>query len=87
MAPGPGVEAALARSRPSMSRIVACARLGEQRAVKLRLDGAGGSVALATRWAPTADGWRATFVELAPGEPAPEKVPDSVASGDPRRPA
>jgi len=91
VAPGAGVEAAVARSRPSRSRIVACARLGEQRAVKLRLDGADGSVALATRWAPTADGWRATSVDLAPGELAPEaspaKVPDAVASGDPRRPA
>ena len=91
VAPGPGVEAAVVRSRPSRSRVVACARLGEQRAVKLRLDGAGGSVALATRWAPTADGWRATFVELAPGEPAPEaspaKAPEAMASGDPRRPA
>jgi hypothetical protein len=91
VAPAPGVETALARSRPSRSRVVACARLGAQRAVKLRLDGAAATVALATRWALTADGWRATFVELAPGEPVPAAppgpTPPTAASGDPRRPA
>lgn len=72
LAPGggasPDVGAALAQVRPVDSRIVACARIGAHRAVKVRLDGPGGSIALATRWTETADGWRATFVDLAPGE-------------------
>jgi hypothetical protein len=74
---GGGVESAVARARPAASRVVACARVGAQRAVKLRIGGGGASVALATRWRPTEDGWRATFVELVSGE----IVPGGAASG------
>ena len=50
---GPGVGPAVARARPSASRVVACARIGEHRVVKLRVGGATASVALATRWRAT----------------------------------
>jgi hypothetical protein len=62
--------AAIDEARPSASRIVACARLGAQRLVKLRLDRPGTSVALATRWAPRPDGWRVEAVEVARVEAA-----------------
>lgn len=58
------LEPALARARFSGSRVVACARIGQQRAVKLRLEGAEASLALNTRWAPGADGWRVEAVEV-----------------------
>jgi hypothetical protein len=44
-------------------RLVACARLGRQRLVKLRVDGAGGDVTLLLRWVPTGADWRIAAVE------------------------
>ena len=90
---GGGVESAVSRARPSASQVVACARIGAQRAVKLRIAGSGASVALATRWSSTGGAWRATFVELAPGEAAPgeatsgARVADELAPRDPSRSA
>jgi hypothetical protein len=57
------VQAAISRARFAESRIVACARIGAQRVVKLRLDGSGTAVVLFTRWAPGADGWRVEAIE------------------------
>ena len=58
------VQAALWQARFSASRIVACARIGRQRVVKLRLEGPEGSLALFTRWAPGAGGWRLEAIEV-----------------------
>ena len=63
-APAEGVESALATQRLSSHRLVALAKVGRQRLVKLRLEGPDGSVVLAIRWAPGEDGWRAAAVEL-----------------------
>jgi len=49
----------------SASRIVACARIGAQRMVKLRLEGPEGSVTLAARWISTPGGWRMAAAEVA----------------------
>jgi hypothetical protein len=58
------------RARFAESRIVACARIGEQRVVKLRLDGPGTSLVLFTRWAPGDDGWRVEAIEPIAAPPA-----------------
>ena len=44
-------------------RIVACARLGQQRLVKLRLDGARDGVTLLLRWVPAGADWRVAVIE------------------------
>lgn len=73
---GPGeemVESALTRLRPSRHDIVAFARLGAQRLVKMRLSGPGGTATLLTRWAAGEGGWRALAVEVVhvvPSSPA-----------------
>lgn len=46
-------------------RIVAFAKLGGQRLVKLRLEGVHGTVTFISRWVPGDDGWRAAVLELA----------------------
>jgi hypothetical protein len=43
--------------------IIACARVGEQRLVKLRLDGAHDAVTLLLRWVPTGPDWRVAALE------------------------
>ena len=69
LAPGapwaPEAPAAVRQARVSGSRIVACARIGAHRAVKVRLDGPEASITLSTRWAPGPGGWRATAIEVA----------------------
>jgi hypothetical protein len=66
LAPGmevsPELERGLAALAGGSHRVVACARLGEQRLIKLRLDGAG-AVVLLLRWTPTGDGWRVAALE------------------------
>lgn len=58
------VRAALSRARFAASRIVACTRIGQQRVVKLRFEGPETSLALFTRWAPGAGGWRVEALEV-----------------------
>jgi hypothetical protein len=50
--------------RGSGSRIVAFARLGHQRLVKMRLDGSTGSAVVLARWASTPDGWRVAALDV-----------------------
>ena len=61
---GEGVESALATSSPTGYRMVAFAKVGSQRLVKLRLEGPGGSVTLATRWVSAEGGWRAAALDV-----------------------
>jgi len=63
-APAEGVESALAAQRLTSHRLVALAKVGRQRLVKLRLEGPDGSVVLAIRWAPGEAGWRAAAAHL-----------------------
>ncbi len=81
--PGPGAGSRPRWSWPRTSRrgsarahggrhsIVACARVGEQRLVKLRLDGAHGGVTLLLRWVPTGSDWRVAALEAAAASAAP----------------
>ena len=50
--------------RYSGYRIVAFARLGNQRLVKMRLEGPTGSAVVLTRWASTPEGWRVAALEV-----------------------
>ena len=59
-----GVEPALARVEPREHRVVAFAKIGQKRVVKIRLEGAGGAATLITRWAPAEGGWRAEVLEV-----------------------
>jgi hypothetical protein len=75
LAPGMEVSPELERGLTALAggshRVVACARLGEQRLIKLRLDGAG-AVVLLLRWTPTGDGWRVAALEpVAASAPSP----------------
>jgi hypothetical protein len=68
---GPDLEARLRGAQGSRYSIVACARLGEQRLLKLRLDDAGGSVTLLLRWVPTGSDWRVAVLEATSVSAAP----------------
>jgi hypothetical protein len=59
----PDLQDAATRGGLEGVRIVACARIGEHRVVKVRLDGPGTSVALLGRWASAPGGWRMVFAE------------------------
>jgi hypothetical protein len=59
------VESALASQKWSTHRLVACATIGRQRLVKIRLEGPAGAIVLITRWGPSEDGWRAEGLDLA----------------------
>jgi len=52
-------------------RVVAVAKVGGQRLVKLRLEGARGAITLLTRFMPADDGWRVATIDLAPIQPIP----------------
>ena len=58
---GGDVESGLGRLTGSRHRIVACARVGEQRLVKLRFDAVG--VTLLLRWVPIGSDWRIAVLE------------------------
>jgi hypothetical protein len=58
-----GTAGRLAELGARRHRVVAFAKIGQKRVVKIRLDGPGDSVTLVMRWAPTADGWRAEAVD------------------------
>jgi len=60
---GPDLEARLRAAQGGRHSIVACARVGEQRLVKLRLDGARAGVTLLLRWVPAGSDWRVAVLE------------------------
>jgi hypothetical protein len=60
---GPDLEGPLGRARGGRHRVVACARVGEQRLVKLRVDGASDAVTLLLRWVPVGSDWRIAALE------------------------
>lgn len=62
-APGAELQVRLREVGPASHRLVACARVGRQRLVKLRLEGACEALTLLTRWVPAASGWRAVTLE------------------------
>ena len=78
---GPGVawgdaaESLLSPARPAGHRVVAFARIGGQRLVKLRFDGGAGAVTLLTRWIPGGEGWRVAAVELGRVDAATPALP------------
>jgi hypothetical protein len=49
--------------------VVGCARIGQQRVVKLRLTGPRGRVLLQERWVPQGDGWCLATAEIVGAEP------------------
>jgi hypothetical protein len=57
------LETRLCRMQGNRHSIVACARVGEQRLVKLRLDGAHDGVTLLLRWVPAYSDWRVAVLE------------------------
>jgi hypothetical protein len=60
---GADLEARLLAARGGRHRIVAFARVGTQRLVKLRVDGAAASLTLLLRWVATGAGWRIAALE------------------------
>ena len=60
---GPDLRARLLAARGGRHRVVAFARVGQQRLVKLRLDGGAESLTLLLRWVPTGAGWRIAALE------------------------
>jgi len=65
-----GAATALAQLSPQAHRVVALARIGQKRAVKIRIEGRAGAAMLLTRWSSTDGGWRAELLELARVDPA-----------------
>jgi hypothetical protein len=61
--------AALAGRKVDSHRIVALARVGHQRLLKLRLQGPDGAVVLVSRWTLGQDGWRAAALDLVAVDP------------------
>ncbi|MEX2222175.1 MAG: hypothetical protein WEG40_10285 [Candidatus Rokuibacteriota bacterium] len=68
---GSDLESRLHRAQGGRHGIVACARVGEQRLVKLRLDGAHDGVTLLLRWVPTGSDWRIAVLEAVSASAAP----------------
>jgi len=72
----PGMElsesvlAVLTGRKVDSHKIVALARVGHQRLVKLRLQGPDGAIVLVSRWTPGQDGWRAAALDVAAVEAA-----------------
>jgi len=60
---GPDLQSRLLVARGGRHRVVAFARVGQQRLVKLQLDGGAESLTLLLRWVPTAAGWRVAALE------------------------
>jgi hypothetical protein len=60
---GPDLEDRLRAARGGQHRIVACARVGEQRLVKLRVDAKPDALTLLLRWAPAGSDWRVAALE------------------------
>jgi hypothetical protein len=64
LTPGATASDVMRGVRYSGHRIVAFARLGNQRLVKMRLEGPTGSAVVLTRWASTPEGWRAAALDV-----------------------
>src|SRR5262249_55730453 len=60
----PGLAEGLPAIELHSQRVVAFAKLGQKRVVKLRLEGSGMTAALGMRWALTTEGWRSELVEV-----------------------
>ena len=71
LAPGPDLETRLLAARGGRHRVVAVARVGAQRLVKLRVDGDGAGLTLLLRWVPTGAGWRVAALEPVTASAAP----------------
>jgi hypothetical protein len=66
----------LAGVGPETHRVVAFAKIGDKRMVKMRIEGVrraglSGAVTVLMRWAPTADGWQAEAVDVVGLDPLP----------------
>jgi hypothetical protein len=61
--PDPDLDERLSAAAGGSHRLVACARVGQQRLVKLRLDGAQDGVTLLLRWVPVGSDWRIAAIE------------------------
>ena len=59
----PDLEGRLRGAQGGHHRIVACARVGEQRLVKLRVDGTRDGITLLLRWVPVREDWRIAAIE------------------------
>ncbi len=70
-----GVESSLYAVKPAAHRVVAFARLGHHRLVKLSFEGTDGTVTLLTRWAPGDGGWRVAALEVARVDTARPALP------------
>jgi hypothetical protein len=71
-APDPDVEATLLGAAVTAHRVVAFAKVGRHRVLKLRFECAGGSLVLPSRWVPTETGWRIAALDTAAlGVPRP----------------
>ena len=68
---GPDLETRLRAVGGGRHRIAACARVGEQRLVKLRLDGVHDGITLLLRWVPTGSDWRVAVLEAVSASAAP----------------
>ena len=63
LAPDPDLASRLLAARGGRHRVVAFARVGAQRLVKLRVDGDGAGLTVLLRWVPTGTGWRIAALE------------------------
>ncbi|MBI2159759.1 MAG: ferritin-like domain-containing protein [Candidatus Rokubacteria bacterium] len=70
-----GAESSLYAVKPAAHRVVAFARVGHHRLVKLSFEGADGAATLLTRWVPAADGWRVAALEVARVDAARPALP------------
>lgn len=70
-----GAESSLDAVNPAAHRVVAFARLGHHRLVKLRFEGTDGAATLLTRWVPADDGWRMATLEVARMDAARPALP------------
>ncbi len=62
------IEPRLTSAAPRTHRLVAFAKIGHQRAAKIRFEGANAAVTLTVRWVPGDAGWRAAGLDLASSE-------------------
>ncbi len=68
---GLDLEGQLRGAQGGRHRVVACARVGEQRLVKLRVDGSRAGVTLLLRWVPVRCDWRIAAIEPVSASAAP----------------
>lgn len=70
-----GAESSLHSVKPAAHRVVAFARVGHHRLVKLGFEGADGAATLLTRWVPGDGGWRVAALEVARVDAARPALP------------